>query len=481
MTLTSTPLHLLTASKPVPQLSSMQMYPSLPNELLHSIVEYIAYTPKLPNSRSKSSFKSASPELLALSVANWQLRRVCLPLLFADIALRRIKDTSQLECYLTHFSRFTRVLVMDNNRTSTEDHIISQILPQLKQLQIVELPDCQNRTDLLRTILALPTVTSVLVNDLPGESMCDHGLSKVVLDRISSTTALSSEFEKYVDRGMNITCLELSENNLLNNQFQFKIFPGLKEIRIVNHRTRDSLSWLSVLSPTHPALNEVWLRGRICGGLKDFDYLAPPFLSPLIKESRRRGLHETFTIKSIGLHRAVGQSSQGWYVIGLTLEATSPSTSLIVILALVASSFPKLEKLTFNLGPWREPERMYDIDDLVSVFARFSSLRILYLNKVFGWLKFKPEIEKLMPPVRSVKPTAMADMKARAESGLLLFVSRLAKQVRTLDSIRIYETYQKWDDILDKPTKSWAIQGWLHVLNGDRDVSRTLVSNIYEL
>ncbi|KAJ3835469.1 hypothetical protein F5878DRAFT_644331, partial [Lentinula raphanica] len=71
----------------------------LPNELLHSIIEYIAYTAVRPDLPSHSLLRRASPELLALSVANWRLRQVCLPLLFANIRIHRTTCTTLLSLW----------------------------------------------------------------------------------------------------------------------------------------------------------------------------------------------------------------------------------------------------------------------------------------------------------------------------------------------------------------------------------------------
>ncbi|KAJ3816586.1 hypothetical protein F5880DRAFT_1512533, partial [Lentinula raphanica] len=154
----------------------MPSHLSLPNELLQAIIELIAYTPQLPNSTSKSLLNSASPELLALSVANWQLRRICQPLLFANIRILRSKDAKKLksDAHLKLLSKFTKFLAINMFFRSAETgySIVSQSLPQFKQLLRVELPGCRRRPALLKVILAHPTVTSVLVNELPDESLC---------------------------------------------------------------------------------------------------------------------------------------------------------------------------------------------------------------------------------------------------------------------------------------------------------------------
>ncbi|KAJ3835387.1 hypothetical protein F5878DRAFT_692857 [Lentinula raphanica] len=452
------------------QSSSMQLHTSLPNELLYSIVEYIAYTPKLPDSRSESPFKCASPELLAFSVANWQLRQVSLPFLFANIKIRDVVEVHQLEKCSALFVKFTKVLVI-KPLPQLGDQTISKILPQLKKLSEVELPDCRNRTELLRSILAHPTVTSVVVDELPEESMCNDDLSKVALPRRKSYRAMIlPEYQKYFDRGMRILRLQLSEGDSIITQFESINIPGLKEIRIFIHGYGDKISWAHVLSSNHPTLNELWLLGRARRYLK---HVVPPVLSPFMKESQQEKLHSCFIVRRVGLRRTNGSSYSPpeWYVMGLSLETTPGSTSIIEILTLVASSFPKLEVLTLGLN---QHEEMYDIDDLASVLARFSSLRILYLDEVFARLKFGPEFQTLMPLVQQFDtPDVFDEMRARAESGLLLFASHLAKQVRTLDSIHMSDTGYGYDNSGNR-VGSWFLTKWLHVLNGNRDISELL-------
>ncbi|KAJ3754999.1 hypothetical protein EV360DRAFT_86320 [Lentinula raphanica] len=444
--------------------------PTLPNELLYSIIDYIAYTPKLSRAvdlglRSKSLFEHPSPELLTLSVANWSLRRACLPFLFANLDIIHDDDVEKVDKYLVLFSRFTKVLIIDVFLRKS-DQVIFHILPQLTQLFHVELRNCWDRTNLLRTIIAHSTVISVLVHELPDVSMCDDDLSKVVLNSIHIASAITPEFEMYLARGMALNHLEFLRLDLLVTQFESKIFSGLKGIRVFESSKPTSFSWLAILSSTHPTLNELWLNRR-----QWFAHEAYPFLSPLFEESQRRGFENFFAIKQVGLRRATGQASQEWYVTGLSLKTTPPSTSLIEILMLVASAFPKLEILTLNL---ELHVGMYEIGNLISALAHFSSLRVLYLDNVFKRLAFGSEDEKLMLPVQQAESTDSI-LRVRAESGLFLFVSCLAKQARALEHICIDDSGYEYDKSGDS-TRLWTLQGWLHVLNGNRDVGGTLAN-----
>ncbi|KAJ3831812.1 hypothetical protein F5878DRAFT_672675 [Lentinula raphanica] len=301
----------------------MPSHLSLPNELLQAIIELIAYTPQLPNSTSKSLLNSASPELLALSVANWQLRRICQPLLFANIRILRSKDAKKLksDAHLKLLSKFTKFLAINMFFRSAETgySIVSQSLPQFKQLLRVELPGCRRRPALLKVILAHPTVTSVLVNELPDESLCDDDLSKVILQSEPSYRAFSPMYKKYFNQGMQLMCLDLYKPDSFDEQFGSMVFSGLKKIQMHMGIIPVSFSFLYVLLLTHPTLNELWI---LDGSNHYFARHTPPFLSSFIQESRsqQQDLTKLFIVRKVGLHRAIGLSSQEWSIMGLTLD-----------------------------------------------------------------------------------------------------------------------------------------------------------------
>ncbi|KAJ3766529.1 hypothetical protein FB446DRAFT_794016 [Lentinula raphanica] len=286
----------------------MHLYsPPLPNEILRSITEYIAYIPELPDSCcSYSLSKHASPELLALSVVSSRLRQICLPLLFTHIEVRHDEDVNKLEKRLALYAKYTKTLSIDYNKetyytlTEVGQQVLCQILPQLERLVDVGLGRCQNRTHLLESILTHPSVTSVLVHDLPDVSMCNHNLSKVILTRAYSSSALSPIYQPYFDQGMKLMCLGLKSDSV-DNRLESQLFPGLKAIEIDMYSAPFSFSWLSPLASTHPGLVELRL-------LKiDHIYLAhnvPPFLSPLFEESQRQDLEDDFEITRLTLRRA---------------------------------------------------------------------------------------------------------------------------------------------------------------------------------
>ncbi|KAJ3825058.1 hypothetical protein F5880DRAFT_1555447 [Lentinula raphanica] len=447
----------------------MCLQPLLPNELLHYIIEYIAYIPKLSQMRDvgdiapKSPLECPSPELLALSVTDWQLRRLCLPFLFGKIRIRHDKDARKLEEHLALCAKFTKSLALGRSSDLTEvgEQIVSRILLQLEQLLNVKLGGCSRRTDLLRTMLAHPTVTSVLVDGVPDVSMDNHDLSKVILDRSISLTIspFLPTFKQYSDRGMRLKCLSLTYP-YLDNGLQALNLPGLEAIEIFMSSAPISFSWLSQVLSTHSTLNELWLF-RV--DPDDLIHNAPPLLSSLVEVIRQEGLRDALVIMDVGLRRAkpIGPSSQEWHVTELYLGLTGHS--LIEQLSFLASSFPKLEILSLEL---ERHEGMYDIGDLCSAFALFSSLRVVYLEDILTRLPFGSEVQNLM--TRRVD----YELQVHAQTEVLAFTSCLAKHVRTLDSVHIVDAgYDRDNDGID--IQIWSFKGWLHVLNSDRLVSDT--------
>ncbi|KAJ3744551.1 hypothetical protein EV360DRAFT_76578, partial [Lentinula raphanica] len=240
------------------------------------------------------------------------------------------------------------------------------LLPGFKQPFSVELRSCWHRTNLFNTILALPTVTSILVDVLPDESMSNHDLSKVVL-------------------------------------------------------------------------------------------------ASFIEESRRQHLRQFFIIKRIGLRRAETHD-----------QSSQECTSLIEILSPVASSFLKLEALDLGL---KNHEYKYHVNDLARVLGRFSSLKTLSLSGLYKLLDFGNT--NPLPPIRQVDSTNAVDMElTSAETGVLWYTSRIAKEVTCLDTIHIQDM---GDEILTgvRPltTHKWRISGWLRVIivmDGERGIGGTL-------
>ncbi|KAJ3757806.1 hypothetical protein EV360DRAFT_70818 [Lentinula raphanica] len=414
----------------------MSLYLSLPDELLHVIIEYLAYSPKVPKQHSRSLFKHASPELVALSAANWHKT-----------------DVTKLENHLALFSSFTKYLIIGvaTAVSKTGDEIILSILPHFKQLLYVELLNCSTRTALLERLLAQSSVTSVLVNELPNKLICNRDLSKVMLVREKSTQAFSPRHEKYFNQGMRLACLELIGPDTIQSQFGSKVIPGLAEIQTNIELSSFPFSFLPVLSSTHSMLNKIWFNDTT-----DEHYLdTPSSIYSFVVKCQQQDVKKFFTIGHLSLCRAINQSSQ-------------ECNSLDKILISVASSFSKLDMLTLHLN---YHNATYYINDFATAFGQFSSLRVLCLYDIFKRIDFGKNM--FLSAVRSVDATNAFDvLVAHAETGLLWYASKVARAARSLDAIYIEDTGYEHENY--NTGKKWSLDGWLHVVNGNRDISGIL-------
>ncbi|KAJ3820911.1 hypothetical protein F5880DRAFT_897777 [Lentinula raphanica] len=456
----------------------MSLHLPLPNELLHFIIDHIAFgIPKLPDSlgawQSKTLFQWASPELLALSVASWQLRQACMPFVYANIRIRCPEDVEMLEKHAELCSKYTKALAIDIEAGRGLDQNISKIVPQLAQLFYVELQDCQNRTDMLKTLLAHPTVTSIQIHELPPEFTCFRDLSKVVIEDQLTAWGNNPEIHEYFNRGMRVLCIDLhrswgySYEQRLSQIVSWSI-SGLREIRMYMYIDPVSFSFLTTLPLTYPTLNVFWVLDAYHHNFNRQD--PPPFLSSFFDNARRRGFSGSFELQDIGLRRPVGQSSREWFVMGLRIRITRATIPLIEMLTLMVTSFPNLEVLQFQDLVLISQETTYHIDELTAVFKQFSFLKTLYLDGVYNLLDFGNI--KLPPPIRQVDSADALDIKlARAETGLLWFTSRVAKEIKCLNALYISE---KPDPYQQLSMYYWQLTGWLHVINGNRGIGGML-------
>ncbi|KAJ3711038.1 hypothetical protein EV361DRAFT_937018 [Lentinula raphanica] len=439
-------------------------FKSLPNEILETIIHDIAY---IPNSNSSSWFKFSTNELRVLSVVNWRLRHLCLPFLFANI---KVTDAEKLEKDLAFLSKFTRTMIISplTAVNETEDQLLARFLPQFKHLSHVQLRDESfGRTASLRTVLAQPAITSVLVEKLPDQSMCNDDLSKVILEWIDHFKAFSPWLQPYLNRGMRVNSLEIFELGDLDEVASRSVFPilsGLREIQMHMRNKPVPSLFLSKLLSTHSTFNELWLR---LYPQLSYVHDTPAFISSFVQESQRQSFIEFFAFKHVGFRRDfIGQSSHEWYVMDLTLDTIPANTSLVEMLARLASSFPKLEKLTLDLN---RHQGSYPINDLAPVFGHFSkSLGTLYLLGVNLRLEYRNT--EFPPLIRTAGPTNADDaMLTRVETGLLWFASWVARETRNLNYIFTTDTVLRSGSQL-RHGESWCILGSFPVKSGNRDI-----------
>ncbi|KAJ3986429.1 hypothetical protein F5890DRAFT_995881 [Lentinula detonsa] len=443
----------------------------LPDELLHSTVEYLAYTPDSPECKLlEFRFKSASPELLSLSQVNQRLRRICLPFLFAYARVRDVTDVVKLGelCDAGSLAPgLIRILLLSSFYPEEEGHkILRQVLPYLRRLSCIHLSMFQPSIALFATVLEQSTASTVLINtldDLPNGSF-RLNLSKVVLEHSTISCPQLLSLERYCRRGARMASLNIHRPDLLDESFGLKTFTGLQELNLLVCHFPVSFSWLPAFASGHPRLSKMWL-------LDDkkhyFDRHTPSFIHSFVEECHRQELSDYFDITRVGLSRA-NQSSQEWRVTGMTIVTKFASISLIEILSLICSSFPAIEVLSFDLDHHKDT---YHIDDIVSVLAGFSCLRVLYISHLYKRIESgRKSPWKSVPRMESNDVCKI--LAATAESAFLCYASRLAKEIASLAALH-------FDDMGYEHEKSrygrrWWIKGWLHVRDSSRDIEGAL-------
>lgn len=69
-----------------------------PEELLQAVVEQLAYNPQfLERQLARFRWKYARSDLISLSMANHQLRRICMPFLFTYVYAPKAEDLEKLK------------------------------------------------------------------------------------------------------------------------------------------------------------------------------------------------------------------------------------------------------------------------------------------------------------------------------------------------------------------------------------------------
>ncbi|KAF9067285.1 hypothetical protein BDP27DRAFT_1328984, partial [Rhodocollybia butyracea] len=379
-------------------------------ELLHPIVEYIAYKPRLPYER----FRRVSSELRSLSVVDHRLRRICLPFLFANICIRTKTDAERLQdfCSISPLcSNFTKVLKLGRSsfrRPETAEAMMKSLLPSLTRLSTVDLEEFDNSNiNFLKAILEHSSVSSVLVGR-PEKRLLDSSILLDMSKFVLSAENFQPTLETWLAQGTRLLSLNVYGPKQLDEEFGLKKFEGLEVLNLFVDLCLVSFSWLPRFSSSHPCLHQLWLTDVLRKGLPDLS-----FIRSLVEESREQNFSEDYRIKRVGLGRA---TSRG-------------------ILTLITSSFPALEVSELDLSVH---DSGCSTNEVLSALAHFSSLRTLSLSHDFGRLFFG--CNDICQPIHLVNEYDTIQMLTRyAEAAVLAYISRLARSLTGLESCFIFD------------------------------------------
>ncbi|KAF5390379.1 hypothetical protein D9757_005302 [Collybiopsis confluens] len=350
----------------------MSQLASVPEELLRQIIESLAYLPAYSQDLpSDFQVKRVTSQLRSLSLVDKQMRRICLPFLFASLIFSS-------DCRFSDFENFS---------------VIRELLSKFKYLSCVDLTSVGTLSgELLNTIYNYGSMATVLVaqfSSLPSD-IAALDLSKIVVlngdcfrDPIRADSLAS----------LCIQIITLQVNSFDEEHFQHQIYRGVRTLDLQNHLS--SMAWFPVFASNHPLLSRLVLNY----GTEYHPSL--PFLHSFAEMSRQLGRNK-FRLEQLVLTRAPPSSAslsspamlfQDWRVSQVTVFIQSSS---IETLSLISTSFPNIDSLIirFRMTRHDEPELdlEYDLDDLVNVFSRFRSLRTIQSTNLFSLVRQPSEL-----------------------------------------------------------------------------------------
>ncbi|KAJ4464274.1 hypothetical protein C8R41DRAFT_927029 [Lentinula lateritia] len=451
------------------------MLSKLPEELLEMMIQDLAYAPAYPfNSLSSARCKRVSSELIALSVVNWQLRRISLPFLFAFVTLKHLEDVEGfLQTCLVNptlgstGSQAKRGLSEQGRARGTmqvtaSSYSSSMCRPARLHFEYLTTQHCKSTPfdfgNDSRFTRQLPRQ--------PAAPLSSLDLSKVVVEcGYTSQPGLETSYA----RGLKVYQLIVPQPELLKEEFGNSRFQGVHEISLVMNRHPIFLEWLPRLASTHPHLKNV-IFVDMSNSKMQYTSDTIPFILPFIEKSLQQGLDTTFNITRLVISRTQCGSLSAtleWRVTELIMNVQS---SLFMILSLVASCFPYIH--TLGVGILRKIR--YNVDELVAVLASFRSLRVLKPARLFKNLR-SPDEKVHLPwkPFRHIdKIHRVRRLGARAEVRLYWYMSLVSKGLPSLEAVYVEEV--GYGNEKFRSQGYWSLQGWLSIGGVTGDVTGSL-------
>ncbi|KAF5391981.1 hypothetical protein D9757_003327 [Collybiopsis confluens] len=445
----------------------------LPDELLLSIVEHFDCIPTKPTLYFQ--FYLASPDIISLSIVSWRWRRICLPFLLANVKFTAQQVVKFREFCLNNpsLSRLIKSIypqAFSSIRQEQQHVVLCRTLPILDRLCCVDLTDMDPTLDVLRLMLQHPTVTVLRLRSsgsLPVGSL-QLDLSKVVVDRVVfSQRNPAHTLDPFLRRGLKVASATLYRFDLLGAFNRLSDFSGLEEVELISVTSYEGiLNWAT----NHPRLRTL----RFTNDDPHTD------LAWSLTNSFRDNLHE----QNLGRHFRVtyvkfsrDDNDQAWWIESMRIVATFNNHSLIEILSVLASHFPRLQALYLDLSSHRAT---YLADNFAAALGYFPCLRNLHLIHVFHRL----ELEQGQPllPLRPLTGNSSVERDAvHTEAGVVWLASHLAKKLRPLEAIHIEEA--NWGHlhsigIYGRHVK-WNLKGWILVDDG-REIDSRLILELPE-
>ncbi|KAF5381127.1 hypothetical protein D9757_009441 [Collybiopsis confluens] len=345
--------------------------PMFPEEILHAIVAALVSRPVISEDLLQFHWRYVRGKLLSLALASKQLRRICMPFLFAYIEVKGAHgDLEKLgeQCAANpSFAACIRTFDLYCYAPEQVDAIhyflhrcqnISQII--LNKVQLDEsLLHILRRHSAARIALAsysLPTCKEV--------GWLTMKRLNIGIDHTSIRDEKSElELAKHLECGIQLRSLTIHPN-LLHKSFSTCVFGGLCELELWLSSIPFSLSWLAEFTAAHPLLRKIRISTP---SVWDTAIMARdiPLIFSFLGEARREGLADEMKLQLKGFSvtrrtspeatAALASSSSlthsaeslaGWQVTGLWLSFTEKFSSRL--LQLVHSSFPQIRIMSIE-------------------------------------------------------------------------------------------------------------------------------------
>ncbi|KAE9385574.1 hypothetical protein BT96DRAFT_982012 [Gymnopus androsaceus JB14] len=379
----------------------------LPEEILHSVVESLAYNAEfVERNLFRFHWKNATNELFSFSVACHQFRRISLPFLFSYIEINGDKHLEMFkdQCILNaSFAESIKSLSVSfpsswENTSHTTTNMMKHLLRYLKHLSQLDVNfriDMSLLVDLNRHSLKTVVVTSMA--QLP-ETSGSSDLEKILLATATIDDGVNGRHLKgHLACGMQLRSFVIRQD-LMDNSSGMQKFNGHNEIE-VQLLSNMSFSWLPEFTRAHPLLKKISFKDS-------FDFLESkhhtiPFIQPLYEALRKEGVY-TASFDVNYRH----DSRLGGYLI-ISMGGWGPSCSAYC---------------AFSVSP----------DLYIDSRARMRPYR-------FSWLGNHPRL-----------PADPFD----TEAGMIQHISRIAREIPFIEAFYIEEQDSHRDSF-------WAFRGWI--------------------
>ncbi|KAF5390445.1 hypothetical protein D9757_005290 [Collybiopsis confluens] len=412
---------------------------SLPEELICKVIEPLAYHPSHGFDsvwHQQLKFRWVSDELRSLSLINQQIRRICLPLLFAYARVSVLKKleahdySSQSPLSLTKhlWLNFKEFEVSDSENFS----LLRDALPQLGHLSWVDMTGVQAPSGALLDMIQKYSASTVIVAGIQSLPR-----NRAFLD-LSRITVLDADHpQSHTPRSVpasssaqtpNVCRLHSSGCDRVH-----QVYRGLRELHF--HLVDVSpMPWFLAFTSNHPLLSTLvfnFFDRNVVG----FHHL--PFLHSFVENSHQVEPGKFCVVQLILIRTCLTTDSsitrpfQGWHVSEMEITICS---SPIEILALISASLPRLNRLSILLRTGHDCE--YEFDELINVLGRFRSLQGIDSGGLFSFVRELPSTEQLPDLLR---PVDLDTLMAKVQSRVHRFASCIALAVSSLQSFSIME------------------------------------------